>query len=206
MPAANDRSLWQEPDKYRFAQNMPDGVSAPEREYRDYSATYRGGKTPQERMADGGAPGEPDVLLDVPVVKVDEINFELNDLRAQVTLRPKVLDLVGLSVGADVYLGRVKLQILGVEAQALLKVRLDNVVAILDRVLTTIDRNPQIIEKLAESVGSAVEDVGAGAALAVEDVGRGAGRWGKGSTRRSESSARASDRRSRISAPASVRP
>ncbi|MBA2712424.1 MAG: hypothetical protein H0U55_02570, partial [Rubrobacteraceae bacterium] len=82
----------------------------------------------------------PDVLLDVPVVKVDEINFELNDLRAKVNLFAKVLDLVELSVGVDVYLGRVKLVIKGVEAQALLKVRLDNVTAIIDRVLTTIDR------------------------------------------------------------------
>src|SRR5215207_8041355 len=98
----------------------------------------------------------PDVLLDVPVIKVDEINFELNDLRAKVNLFAKVLDLVELSVGVDAYLGRVKLVIQGVEAQALLKVRLDNVTAILDRVLTTIDRNPQIIEKLVEGVSSAV--------------------------------------------------
>ena len=117
----------------------------------------------------------PDVLLDVPVVKVDEINFELNDLRAKVSLFAKVLDLVELSVGVDAYLGRVKLVITGVEAQALLKVRLDNVTAIIDRVLTTIDRNPQIIEKLVEGVSSAVEDVGEGAGSAVEDVGEGAG-------------------------------
>jgi hypothetical protein len=123
----------------------------------------------------------PDVLLDVPVIKVDEINFELNDLRAKVSLYAKVLDLVELSVGVDAYLGRVKLVIQGVEAQALLKVRLDNVTAILDRVLTTIDRNPQIVERLVEGVSSAVEDVGAGAGqlvgeglnYAVEDIGSG---------------------------------
>ena len=68
-----------------------------------------------------------------------------------------------------------KLVIQGVEAQALLKVRLDNVTAILDRVLTTIDRNPQIIEKLVEGVSSAVEDIGSGAGSAVEDIGAGAG-------------------------------
>ena len=100
----------------------------------------------------------PDVLLDVPVVKVDEINFELNDLRVRANLFAKVLDLVELAVGVDAYLGRVKLVIQGVEAQALLKVRLDNVAAILDRVLTTIDRNPQIVERLVEGVSSAVED------------------------------------------------
>src|SRR3712207_9052442 len=78
--------------------------------------------------------------------------------------------------GVDAYLGRVKRVIQGVEAQALQKVRLDNVTAILDRVLTTIDRNPQIIEKLVEGVSSAVEDVGSGAGSALEDVGEGADR------------------------------
>src|ERR671912_2961339 len=125
----------------------------------------------------------PDVLLDVPVIKVDRIDFELNDLRVRANLFAKVLDLVELAVGVDAYLGRVKLVITGVEAQALLKVRLDNVAAILDRVLTTIDRNPQIVERLVEGVSSAVEDVGAGAGQlvgegvnsAVQDIGAGAG-------------------------------
>jgi hypothetical protein len=116
-----------------------------------------------------------DVLLDAPVVKLDNLDFELDDLRAKVSLFAKVLDLVELSVGIDAYLGRVKLTIEAIEVQALLKVRLDNVRAILDRILTTIDRNPQIIHELAKGVSSAVEDVGEGAGEAVEDVGEGAG-------------------------------
>src|SRR3712207_7346016 len=43
------------------------------------------------------------------------------------------------------------------------------------RVLTTIDRNPQIVERLVEGVSSAVEDIGAGAGSAVRDIGAGAG-------------------------------
>jgi hypothetical protein len=117
----------------------------------------------------------PDVLLDAPVVKLDNLDFELDDLRAKVSLFAKVLDLVELSVGIDAYLGKVKLTIEAIEVQALLKVRLDNVRAILDRVLTTIDRNPQIIHELVQGVSSAVEDVGKGASEAVEDVGEGAG-------------------------------
>src|ERR687898_538360 len=162
------RTSVQKKEEYRFAANIPGDKTIPEKEYADYTLEY----DEEDAVMNGKIP---DVLLDVPVVKVDEINFELNDLRAQVSLHAKVLDLVELSVGADVFLGRVKLVIKGVEAQALLKVRLDNVTAILDRVLTTIDRNPQIVEKLVESVGSAVEDVGSGAGSAVEDVGEGAG-------------------------------
>jgi len=122
-------------------------------------------------------PDGPDVLVDVPVVKVDEIDLEVEDLHAQVAVLAQARDLVEISVGADVRLGKVKLQIEGVEAQALLKARLDNVSAILERVLLSLDRNPELLS----SVGRAVEDVGqgtgralSGAGEAVEDVGEGA--------------------------------
>jgi len=123
-------------------------------------------------------PDGPDVLIDVPVVKVDVIDFELDDLHAQVAVMAEVKDMVQLSVGADVKLGKVELKIEGVEAQALLKARLNNVSAILERVALTLDRNPELLA----SVGKAVQDVGGGARQtlegageAVEDVGEGAG-------------------------------
>ncbi|MEV0821530.1 thioesterase [Nonomuraea rubra] len=118
---------------------------------------------------------DPDVYLDVPVVLVDEINLDVRDLRAKVSLQAEVLDLLKLSVGADVFLGSVNLTIKGVEAQALLKVRLDNVARIIDRVLRTIDDNPQILEHLTRNLGTAVRDLGSGAGYAVRDVGAGAG-------------------------------
>jgi hypothetical protein len=123
-------------------------------------------------------PDGPDVLVDVPVVKVDKIDIEVDDLRAQVAVRAEVRELVQLNVGAQARLGTVELQIEGVEAQALLKARLDNVSAILGRVLMSLDRNPELLE----SVGHAVEEVGggtqkllSGSGEAVEDVGQGAG-------------------------------
>ena len=163
-------------EEYRFDKNLPDGGgTAAEREYEDYVLA--------ERESDSD---EPDVLLDVPVVKVDEINLDVEELRARVSLQAEVLDLLRLTVGADVFIGQVGLEIKGVEAQALLKVRLENVARILDRVLVTIDRNPQILEQITHGVQSAVEDVsggageavgelGSGAGAAVEDVGAGAG-------------------------------
>jgi hypothetical protein len=134
-------------------------------------------------------PPGPDVLLDVPVVKVDEIDIEVDDLRAQVAVMAEVRDLVQISVGADASLGRVELKIEGVEVQALLKARLDNVTLILERVLTTLDRNPQLLESIGRTVeqvgegggrllsetGEAVGEIGEGAEGAVQDVGRGAG-------------------------------
>jgi len=131
----------------------------------------------------------PDVLLDVPVVKVDEIDVEVEDLRAAVSVRAELQDLVKLNVGVAAQLGKVELNIQGVEAQALLKARLDNVSLILGRVLTTLDRNPELLESVGRSVervgggtrqtlegtGEAVEHVGAGGREALQDVGRGAG-------------------------------
>jgi hypothetical protein len=117
----------------------------------------------------------PDVYLDVPVVKVEEIAFELDNLEAHVSLSAAVLDLLKLSVGADVFLGKVNLEIKGVEAQALLEVRLDNVAVIIDRVLTTLDRNPEILQHIGRGVESAARGIGSGAGEAVGELGKGAG-------------------------------
>ncbi|WRZ88660.1 hypothetical protein OHB54_06035 [Streptomyces sp. NBC_01007] len=118
---------------------------------------------------------EPDVLLDIPLLKVDEIALDVEDLRAKVSLQAEVLDLLRLNVGAYVELGAVHLDIKGVEAQALLKVNLDNVVEVIGRVLTTIDRNPDILRDVTSGVGAAVREVGTGAGRALDEVGRGAG-------------------------------
>jgi hypothetical protein len=97
---------------------------------------------------DGEPSAEPDVLLDVPQLRVEEIILEVEDLRAHVSIEANVLNLLRLSVGADVQLGGVHLDIKGVEAQALLKVRLDKVAEIINRVLSTIDRNPEIVAQI----------------------------------------------------------
>ena len=95
-----------------------------------------------------GHSDEPDVLLDVSELRVDEITLEVEDLTAHVPLEANVLDLLKLHVGVDATLGGVKLTIKGVEAKVLLKVRLDNVARIIDRVFDTIDNNPEIIGQL----------------------------------------------------------
>jgi hypothetical protein len=118
---------------------------------------------------------EPDVLLDVSELRVDEVSLEVDDLRARVSLDANVLELLKLHVGVDAELGRVQLTIKGVEAKVLLKVRLDNVARILDRVLDTIDKNPDIIEHLTTRIGQAAEGVGTDAGRAVGELGTGAG-------------------------------
>ncbi|MER5456907.1 hypothetical protein ABT008_19170 [Micromonospora sp. NPDC002389] len=54
--------------------------------------------------------------------------------------------LLEVDAGARVHLEGVDLDVTGAQAQALLKVRLEKLVTILDRALTTIDHNPQVVD------------------------------------------------------------
>lgn len=112
----------------------------------------------QTTYADPSA--EPDVLLDVPNLSVEEITIEVDNLRAKIALEARLANLLSLSAGADVGIDKVKVSIKGVQAQVLLKVRLDNVAQIIDRTLTTIDRNPEILEGLLSTVDNTVDTVG----------------------------------------------
>jgi hypothetical protein len=123
------------------------------------------------RHSRGGEPSaEPDVLLDVSQLRVEEIILEVEDLRAHVSIEANVLNLLRLSVGADVQLGGVHLDIKGVEAQALLKVRLDKVAEIINRVLSTIDRNPEIVAQIIPPLGAAASELGRTAGHSVDEA------------------------------------
>jgi hypothetical protein len=131
-----------------------------------------------------------DVYVDAPVVKVDEIKFEMDDLRAHLAVLAEAGHFVQINAGASVRLGKVELDIQGVETQAVLEARLHNVTAILGRVLTTLDRNPELLQSVGEALGDVgggahdlltdtgdvVKSAGKGAESAVQDVGRGAGK------------------------------
>lgn len=138
---------------------------------------------PQSEAAAQGTGGEPDVLLDVPKLSVDEIGLEVDNLQARIALQARLADLVQLHVGADVAIERVALEIKGVEAQAQLKARLDNVLAIVQRALETVDQHPELLTELARTAGDAAGQLGESAGQLTEGVGllgEGAGRLGQG--------------------------
>jgi hypothetical protein len=116
---------------------------------------------------------QPDVLLDVRQLKVDEIKLEVDNLQAHVSVLAEVLNLLRLQVGVNASLGRVSLDIKGVEAALVLRVRLDNVAKIIDRVLTTIDHNPQILGELSPLLGETAGTLGQGAIKTVGEAGQG---------------------------------
>src|SRR5215207_4031439 len=123
------------------------------------------GAQPSEGKADpqlhGREPGhEPDVFVDIHKVKVDEVYVDVEQLEAHLALRAKLANLLQVVAGVHVHLGKVVVDIKGVEAQARLKVRLENLNDILDRALTTLDQNPQILESLVKTVDDTLGDIG----------------------------------------------
>ena len=109
---------------------------------------------------DPSAAQDPDVVLDVPVLNVEELDLEVDSLEVRVSVQAELADMVKLNVGVDAKLGKAKLGVKGVEAQALLKVRLDNIRAILEQALHSIDRDPSIIERLAGGSGRTDRETG----------------------------------------------
>jgi len=101
---------------------------------------------------------EPDVLLDVSELEVDRITLEVEDLRAHVSILVELANLLNISVGVDARLDQVKLEIEGVEADVLLKVRLKHIRAILEKALDTIGEHPEILRILARSISRVVRE------------------------------------------------
>lgn len=132
-----------------------------------------GAASPLAQQAMAGDP--PDVLLDVPNLSVEQISLQVTGLEANIALDARLANLLHLTAGADVRIQDVKLEIAGVRAQATLIVRLDNVRAIIERTLQTLDNNPQIITQLLSTVDNTVGTVGNVANNAVGTVGNLAG-------------------------------
>jgi hypothetical protein len=93
-----------------------------------------------------------DVLLDVSELEVDRIKLTVRDLRAHVSVVAELASLVSLQVGVDARLDEVELEIEGVRAKVLLKVRLDDVRAILKHALDTVAEHPEILRTLTRAL------------------------------------------------------
>jgi pyruvate/2-oxoglutarate dehydrogenase complex dihydrolipoamide acyltransferase (E2) component len=106
----------------------------------------------------GESVGDPDIQLDIPALNVEEIDLEVEDLKVRLSIQAELADLVKIKVGLDAELGEVKLGIKGVEAQAQLKARLDNVRAIFSEVLASLQHSPQFFRRSPET--GAVDETG----------------------------------------------
>ena len=93
-----------------------------------------------------------DVILEIPELSVDSIGLTVADVRAHVALDANAMNLVQLTAGVDIGIKKVQLGIVGVMAEAYLYVDLDNVAKIVNRVVQTLDRNPQILIQVLKTV------------------------------------------------------
>jgi hypothetical protein len=97
-----------------------------------------------------------DVILEIPELSVDSIGLTVADVRAHVALDANAMNLVQVTAGVDVGIKKVQLGLVGVMAEAYLYVDLDNVARIVNRVVQTLDRNPQILIQVLKTVDTAV--------------------------------------------------
>ncbi|SCL16688.1 hypothetical protein GA0070624_1088 [Micromonospora rhizosphaerae] len=149
-------------------------------------ATERQPDRTGERPAHRGGTDEPDVLLDVPQVTVDEIRLAVDGLDADLSLRARLANLLQLDAGVRVHVRGMELDVTGVSAEALLKVRLETLATILDRAFAAIGQNPQLIDALARTAQVSIDDVnraaqqiaGAGPAPVVDRLGQQVGMVG----------------------------
>jgi pyruvate/2-oxoglutarate dehydrogenase complex dihydrolipoamide acyltransferase (E2) component len=112
--------------------------------------------------AKGTGEDDADVVLDIPVLNVEELDLEVEELRAHISARAELVGFLNINVGVDAYVDKVKLRIKGVEAQVQLKVKLERILGSIDRALQAIDNNPQLLDPdFRRSHGAAdAEDAG----------------------------------------------
>ena len=100
-----------------------------------------------------------DVILEIPELSVDSIGLTVSDVKAHVALDANAMNLVQVTAGVDVGIKKVQLGIVGVLAEAYLYVDLDNIAKIVNRVVQTLDRNPQILIQVLKTVDTAVNSI-----------------------------------------------
>jgi hypothetical protein len=110
------------------------------------------------------------VLLDVSELEVARIGLTVRGLRAHVSVLAELASLVNLQIGVDARLDEVELEIEGVKAKVLLKVRLDNVRAILVHALDTVAEHPEILETLTRALDELLTGTLGNAVGALENV------------------------------------
>lgn len=130
----------------------------------------RGAGQPEEEEETFSGPAEDegpredtDVFLDVPKLDIEELNLEVDNLRAVVSAKAELADFLNINIGVDAYLENVKLEVKGVEAQAQLKVNLERILGSIDKALAAIDKNPQLLDPSRRKKGGPGDPGGSGA-------------------------------------------
>ena len=100
----------------------------------------------EEARVETTSEDDADVVLDVPVLNIEELDLEVEELRAHISARAELAGFLNIDVGVDAYVDKVKLNIKGVEAQVQLKVKLERILGSIDRAMQAIEKNPQLLD------------------------------------------------------------
>jgi len=103
-------------------------------------------------------PNQPDLLLNVPNLSIEQIHLEVENLKLGLELEAGVAGLVNIQGGVSVNVNNVNLTLTGVKATAMLVVRLDNVRDVIFQALHTINNNAQILEKVLKEASEASQN------------------------------------------------
>jgi hypothetical protein len=152
---------------FAFASLIATPASAQRNQQRD-TAPVQNSPLAMQAMQ-GSSP--PDVLLDVPNLSIEQLTVDVNNLQVHLALDAQLANLLHLTAGADARIDNVRIDLRGVRAQATLIVRLENVRAIIERTLQTLDNNPQLVTQLLSTVDNTVNTVGGVANNTVSTVG-----------------------------------
>ena len=147
------------------SQQTNESASGKDRERAIFEQAYDGRAADQRERPTSE---DPDLTLDVPSLEIEELNLDVENLRARVSVQAELADMVKLNVGLEADVDKLKLEAKGVEAQVLLKAGLDNVRAILSQALDALDNNPGILEDLVRGAGEASGGTTSGARQALE--------------------------------------
>lgn len=91
------------------------------------------------------APAEgPDVELHVPRAEVQKVSIEVENLQTHLDLDTRVANLVQISAGVVATVGKLKVDLEGVQAETHLVVRLERVAQVLERALAAVDAHPDL--------------------------------------------------------------
>jgi len=127
-------------------------------QYVGYNLTLEGDDNSVIYSTDDTGPNadypEPDVYLNA-TVHVGTIDLQVDNLTAKINLDAQVLNLLSFNAGVDLSIDEVRLLIQNVNAKVLLEARLENLVRMINKTLSSIDLNP-VIATLGEDVGSIV--------------------------------------------------
>ncbi|KAF2230623.1 hypothetical protein EV356DRAFT_453500 [Viridothelium virens] len=123
------------------------------------STVPRGNTTAATTTGNAATSTVPDVFLNVPTLSVGKIQLIVENLQADVNLNAAVGNsLVNINAGVQVGIQKVNLTITDVDVELELVVRLGNLVNIVNRVFSSLDLNPILIDAV-NGVTNLLDDV-----------------------------------------------